>query len=63
MIKPLKTWDNNETNKHGDPNSPDMTVLNEYVIIGGAFLLQHQEDYWNITHDKIPSKTGEKSET
>ena len=39
-----------------------MPVLNEYLIIGGAFLLPPQEDDVNLPHDKIPGKTREKSE-
>ena len=35
-----------------------MPVLNEYVIIGGAFLLRPQEDDENLSQDKIPRKTG-----
>ena len=36
-------------------------VLHEHGIIGGAFLLPHQEGVGNIPHDKIPGKNGEKN--
>ena len=29
----------NKTNKHGDPNSPKMIVLNKYGFIGNEILL------------------------
>ena len=34
-----------------------MSALNEYGIIGGAFILPPQEDDGNMPHDKIPGKT------
>ena len=39
---PGKIGGNNEPNKYGDPNPPKMPVLNEYIIISGAFLLPPQ---------------------
>ena len=36
---PGKTGNNNETNKNGEPNSPNIPVLNAYGIIYGAFIL------------------------
>ena len=35
-----------------------MTVLNEYGLIGGAFLLPPQEDDGNLPRDKIPGEPG-----
>ena len=33
-----------------------MPVLNEYGIIGGAFILPPQKDDANLPHDNIPLK-------
>ena len=49
-----KNGTTNEPNKHGDPNSPNMPILNEYVFIGGTFVLTPQEDDVNISRDNIP---------
>ena len=59
LMKPHgKTGENNEPKNHGEPNFPKMPVLNEYGIIGGAFLLTPQEDHINLPHDKTPEKLG-----
>ena len=52
----------NDPNRHGEPNSPNIPVLNEYLFIGVMFLLTSQEDGVNISRDKIPGKTGENNE-
>ena len=53
-----KTGKTNETNNHGYPNSPNMPLFNEYLIIVYKFLLPTQEDVLNMPHDKIPGKMG-----
>ena len=63
LMKPhSKNGENNEPKNHGEPNFPKIPVLNEYGIIGGAFLLTPQEDHINMPHDKTPGKTGENNE-
>ena len=59
---PGKTGEKNEPNKHEEQNSPKTPVLNEYGIIGGAFLIPPQEDDGNMPHNKIAGKTGDNSE-
>ena len=58
---PGETGENNEPNKHRNLNSSKMPVLNEYLIIGGAFFLPTQEDDVNMPHGKSPGGTGENS--
>ena len=59
LMKPhSKNGENNEPKNHGEPNFPKIPVLNEYGIIGGAFLLTPQEDDINMPHDKTPEQLG-----
>ena len=49
---------NTEPHKNGGPNFPNMTVLNGYGFIGGAFLIPPQEDDVNLPHENTWQNWG-----